>query len=272
MIDRLLRLLIAYSVCTCKLVQDEEGRDTRTYGLGKVGKKFVKDEDGISIAPYVILSCIQTNGTIWSYLTDSIREGGASAWERAHGALFFDFMKENEFFMGNFNEAMESHTYVMKKILENYDGFESMKDCTLVDVGGDIGTNLAQVLSKFPHLKGVNFDLPHVVLEAPQIHGMEHIGGDMFDEIPRGQAILMKWILHDWSDDKCVEILKNCKKALPETGKILVIEMIVPQEISETDIATKNTFHADVKVLCLTRGGKERTKEEFKAFGYESWI
>ncbi|CAA7057577.1 unnamed protein product [Microthlaspi erraticum] len=172
MIDRLLRLLVAYSVFTCKLVKDEEGRDSRTYGLGKIGKKFVKDEDGISIAPYVLLSCTQSKGTVWSHLTDAIREGGATTWDRAHGPLFFEHMKENEDSFESFNEAMMTHTsIVMKKILENYDGFESVGDCTLVDVGGGVGANLAQILSKFPHLKGVNFDLPHVVSEAPQIHG-----------------------------------------------------------------------------------------------------
>lgn len=82
-------------------------------------------------------------------------------------------MKEKDNFKEDFNESMISHTsIVMKKILENYDGFESLRDCTLVDVGGGLGINLAQVLSKFPHLKGVNFDLPHIVSEAPHIHGM----------------------------------------------------------------------------------------------------
>ncbi|KAF3600943.1 hypothetical protein F2Q69_00034527 [Brassica cretica] len=252
MIDRLLRLLVAYSVCTCKLVKDEKGRESRTYGLGNVGKKFIKDEHGISIAPYVLFHCSHTKGVTWSYLTESILEGGASAWEKAKGAL-------------------------------NYDGFESLRDSTLVDVGGGIGTNLGQALSKFPHLKGINFDLPHIVSEAPQIHGVEHIGGDMFDEIPRGQAMLMKWvllnsdtthisfwfdmnkwILHDWSDEKCVEILRNCKKAIPETGRVIVIETIVPREVNNTDIATKNALHSDIGMMCLTRGGRERTKEEFE--------
>ncbi|KAG5414423.1 hypothetical protein IGI04_001990, partial [Brassica rapa subsp. trilocularis] len=226
MIDRLLRLLVAYSVCTCKLVKDENGRESRTYGLGNVGKK--------------------------SYLTESILEGGASAWEKAKGALVFEYMKENESLKEDFNESMMSHTtIVMNKILENYDGFESLRDSTLVDVGGGIGTNLGQALSKFPRLKGINFDLPHIVSKAPQIHGVEHIGGDMFDEIPRGQAILMKWILHDWSDEKCVEILRNCKKAIPETGRLIVIETIVPREVNNTDIATKNALHSDVGMITL---------------------
>ncbi|XP_056857321.1 LOW QUALITY PROTEIN: caffeic acid 3-O-methyltransferase 2-like, partial [Raphanus sativus] len=202
-----------------------------------------------------------------SYLTDSILEGGASAWERANGAFLFEYMKKSESVKEDFNESMMSHTtIVMKKIFENYDGFESMRDCTLVDVGGGLGTSLSQALSKFPHLKGVNFDLPHIVSEAPQIHGVEHIGV----EVPRGQTILMKWILHDWSDEKCVEILRNCKKALPATGRVIVIETIIPREVSDTDIATKNALHLDMIMMCLTRGGKERTKEEFEVLAMKA--
>ncbi|KAF3534171.1 hypothetical protein DY000_02039069 [Brassica cretica] len=276
MIDRLLRLLVAYSVCTCKFVKDEKGRESRTYGLGKVGKKFIKNENGISIASYVLFHCSHTKGVTWSYLTESILEGGASAWERANGPFLFEYMKKTENVKEDFNESMMSHTtIVMKKIFENYHGFESMRDCTLVDVGGGLGTSLSQALSKFPHLKCVNFDLPHVVSEAPQIHGklllcVEHIGGDMFDEVPRGQAILMKWILHDWSDEKCVKILRNCKKAVPDSGRVIVIETIIPREVSDTDIATKNALHLDMIMMCLTRGGRERTKEEFEVLAMKA--
>lgn len=80
-------------------------------------------------------------------------------------------MKENEHAKKNFTEAMMNHTsIVMKKILQNYDGFEGISD--LVDVGGCLGSNLAQVVSKFPHIKCVNFDLPQIVKEAPKIHGI----------------------------------------------------------------------------------------------------
>jgi len=67
-----------------------------------------------------------------------------------------------------------------------------------------------------------------------------------------------------------VEILKNCKKALPETGRIIVIEMIVPREVSETDLATKNSLSADLTMMSLTSGGKERTKKEFEDLAKEA--
>lgn len=81
---------------------------------------------------------------------------------------------------------------------------------------------------------------------------------------------MIKWVIHDWSDEECVKMLKNCKKALSESGKIIVIETIVPREISESDIATKNSLSVDVAMMCLTRGGKERTKDEFEVLAMKA--
>ena len=80
----------------------------------------------------------------------------------------------------------------------------------------------------------------------------------------------IKWILHDWSDEKCVKILRNCKKAVPDSGRVIVIETIIPREVSDTDIATKNALHLDMIMMCLTRGGRERTKEEFEVLAMKA--
>ncbi|CAN8294682.1 unnamed protein product [Cochlearia groenlandica] len=267
MIDRLLRLLCGYSVCTCKVVKDDGNeKEYRVYGIGKAGKKLIKNEDGLSYAPCVTFINPKIQNDVCSRLTESILEGGETPYERAHGVSVFENMEKNESELIGFNEMMINHTsLVMKKILKtNYDGFESLSDGVLVDVGGNLGANLALIIAKYPQLKGVNFDLPHVVQEAPQIQGVEHVGGNMFNAIPQCQAIFMKWILHDWDDEQCVEILKNCKKALPKNGKVIIVESIVPQEITESDLATKHTLCFDVAMMCTTYGGKERTKQEFE--------
>lgn len=107
-----------------------------------------------------------------SQLTASILEGGAKPFERANGMSIFGHMTKNESIQTQFNEVMLNHTsIVMKKLLKTYNGFESLSDGVLVDVGGGLGANLALILSNFPQLKGVNFDLPHVVSEAPKILG-----------------------------------------------------------------------------------------------------
>ncbi|OMO70440.1 O-methyltransferase, family 2 [Corchorus olitorius] len=87
--------------------------------------------------------------------------------------------------------------------------------------------------------------------------GIDHIGGDMFIEVPRGEVIFMKCVLHDWDDDRCLKLLKNCYNALPEFGKVIVVESI--------DIVSKNTSICDISLFTLVPGAKERTMEEYKA-------
>ncbi|KAJ8633496.1 hypothetical protein MRB53_026832 [Persea americana] len=86
---------------------------------------------------------------------------------------------------------MSNHSaVVMKKILETYKGSQGLK--VVVDVGGGIAATLNLIISEYPHIKGINYDLPHVIEDAPPYPGMEHVGGDMFASIPSGDAIFMK--------------------------------------------------------------------------------
>ncbi|KAL0326200.1 UNVERIFIED_CONTAM: (Iso)eugenol O-methyltransferase [Sesamum radiatum] len=122
---------------------------------------------------------------------------------------------------------MRAHSTVyIKKAIKIYDGFSSLG--SIVDVGGGTATALALIIANYPYINGVNFDLPEVVRNAPTYHGIEHIGGDMFAEVPRGDAILLKFMLHNWSDEKCIKLLKNCYEALPNKGKLIVMDYILP--------------------------------------------
>ncbi|GMN42775.1 hypothetical protein TIFTF001_011984 [Ficus carica] len=84
----------------------------------------------------------------------------------------------------------------------------------------------------------------------------------MFESIPHGDAIFMKWILHDWSDEQCLKILKNCYKAIPDHGKVIVVEAILPI-MPENSFAARNTFALDVVMMTQHGGGKERSQQEF---------
>ncbi|KAB1202878.1 Caffeic acid 3-O-methyltransferase 1 [Morella rubra] len=168
-----------------------------------------------------------------------------------------------------FNKGMSDHsTFTMKKILETYKGFEGLT--SVVDVGGGTGVVLNMTVSKYPSIKGINFDLPHVIADAPSYPGVvaagvDHVGGDMFASVPRGDAIFMKWICHDWSDEHCMKLLKNCYDALPDNGKVIVVECILPVA-PDTSLASKGICHVDIFMLVQTPGGRERTEEEFEAF------
>ncbi|KAA8526327.1 hypothetical protein F0562_008470 [Nyssa sinensis] len=104
---------------------------------------------------------------------------------------------------------------------------------SLVDVGGGTGTVAKSIADAFPHLNCTVFDLPHVVAGLEGSKNLNYVAGNMFEAIPPADAILLKWILHDWSDEESVKILKKCKEAIPSRdkgGKVMIIDMTVENQ------------------------------------------
>lgn len=102
-------------------------------------------------------------------MTDSIQEGGLP-FDNAYGMTSFEFHGKNPRFNNIFNKGMSDYsTIIMKKVLETYTGFEGLG--SVVDVGGGTGAVINMIVSKYPTIKGVNFDLPHVIKEAPSYPG-----------------------------------------------------------------------------------------------------
>ncbi|KAI8026533.1 Caffeic acid 3-O-methyltransferase [Camellia lanceoleosa] len=97
--------------------------------------------------------------------------------------------------------------------------------------------------------------------------GVEHVGADMFESVPKGDAIFMKWILHDWSDNHCLKLLQNsdtAHTAPPDNGKVIVVEGMIPV-IPDTGAASKSICQIDLVMMTQIPGGKERTQNEFLA-------
>nr|QLI49054.1 O-methyltransferase 2 [Gloriosa superba] len=252
-LERILRFLASHSVLTCK---------ERRYGLAPMSKFLIRNQYGESLGDLILMDQDPVFIKSWQQLKYAALDG-VSPFTKAHGKESFEYHAIDSRFNEVFNKGMaSSSTIFLRKILDVYKGFESITQ--LVDVGGGIGVTLSMIISKYPHIEGVNFDLPHVISEAPAIPGVEHVGGDMFVEIPRASNIFMKWILHDWNDEQCVEILKNCRKALSDGGKVIIAEAILP-ETPKTDEASQEAFYGDVCMLTYNGGGKERTENELKS-------
>ncbi|KAL0413835.1 UNVERIFIED_CONTAM: Acetylserotonin O-methyltransferase [Sesamum radiatum] len=118
------------------------------------------------------------------------------------------------------------------------------------------------LVKAFPWIKGINFDRPEVVSEAPCIDGIEHVGGNMFESVPKADAVMLMWILHDWSDNLCIDILKKCKEAVPaETGKVIIVDAVIDEEGG--DEYTGARLALDMTVMSATVNGKERTAKEW---------
>ncbi|KAJ7959440.1 Caffeic acid O-methyltransferase [Quillaja saponaria] len=262
LLDRMLFLLASYSVLTYSLRTHSDGRVERLYGLAPVCKFLVKNEDGVSLAPLSLMNHDKVLMESWYHLKDAVLDGGIP-FNKAYGMTAFEYHGTDPRFNKVFNKGMSDHsTITMKKILETYKGFEGLS--SLVDVGGGTGAVINTIVSKYPSIKGINFDLPHVIEDAPSHPGVEHVGGDMFASVPKGDAIFMKWICHDWSDEHCLKFLKNCYEALPDNGKVIVAEGILPVA-PDSSLATKSIVHVDVIMLAHNPGGKERTEKEFES-------
>ncbi|KAJ3690540.1 hypothetical protein LUZ61_019704 [Rhynchospora tenuis] len=262
MVDRMLRLLTSYNVVNCAVeINDNSKTVTRLYGPAPVCKWLTKNEDGVSVAPLLLMNQDKVLMESWYYLKDAVLNGGIP-FNKAYGMTAFEYNAKDLRVSRLFNEGMKNHSVIFtKKLLELYQGFKDIK--TLVDVGGGVGVTLSMITSKYSNIKGINFDLPHVIVAAPQYPRVEHISGDMFKSVPTGEAILLKWIMHDWGDEHCVKILKNCNKGLPDNGKLIILETIVPTNPDKFPMA-RQAFHGDLVMLAYNPGGKERTEHEFK--------
>jgi len=129
----------------------------------------------------------------------------------------------------------------------------------LVDVGGGHGSLINEIVSRVPHIKGICFDLPEVIAQSQFNHGnITLVGGSFFqaESFPKGaDAALLAAVLHDWSDEHCLKILKNVRSILPAGGKLFISENII------TNVPAR-TLLVDIEMLWLVTG-RERTENEF---------
>ncbi|KAK3001803.1 hypothetical protein RJ639_022018 [Escallonia herrerae] len=175
-----------------------------------------------SMAAFVLFESSPVMLAPWHCLSARVLAAGTSAFEAAHGD----------------------------------DVFEGLG--SLVDVGGGDGTSLGMVVKACPWIRGINFDLPHVVSLAPNCDSVEHVGGNMFESIPRADAAYLMWVLHDWGDDECIHILKKCRESIPQdTGKVIIVEAVIGEREGEK---LKDIY---MVMMAHTNKGKERTLDEW---------
>lgn len=200
----------------------------------------------------------------WAEIDYSIRTGKI-AFDKVFGKPIFDYLGEHPDKARIFDAAMVGiHGRESSAILDVYDlsGIG-----VLADIGGGNGSQITEVLKKYPKMKAILFDLPHVVERAKeriQASGFQDrcklVPGSFFEAVPEAaDAYVMRHIIHDWDDEKCLTILRNCHRAMKPESKLLVIESVIP--------SGNEPFHGKFLdlVMLLIPGGKERTQEEYRA-------
>lgn len=189
---------------------------------------------------------------------------GEDGVTKAYGKHAFEVLADNPAQAENFHRGMvDISALVGDAVAKAYDfsGFTR-----IADIGGGHGMLLASILSSYPHLQGVLYDLPEVVADAPQAECLSQTkgrvqieAGSFFQRIPGGcDGYVLKHILHDWSDGDCSTILKLIREQLPAGGRILLCEMVVPDEPGPAFAKM-----LDIEMLAATPGGRERTADEF---------
>ncbi|KAM3353487.1 hypothetical protein ACQJBY_024576 [Aegilops geniculata] len=260
-VDRLLRLLAAFDVVRCSTETGPDCEAVRKYTPAPVCRWLTSNRSDGSLAPLAMFAVDQDYLPTWNQLGAAVVCGVPPPFERAHGMPLFEYMGKNPRLSGVFNQAMfHMSVTVISKMVERFDGFDGVE--VLVDVGGGTGAALEMITARHKHIKGINFDLPYVITQAPSLPGVENIAGNMFESVPTGDAIFLKWILHLQNDDDCIKILKNCHRALPANGKVIVVEIVLPTTTEATREA-QDMFLLDVIMFNNLQGGKERTEQDF---------
>ncbi|XP_051135968.1 chavicol O-methyltransferase-like [Andrographis paniculata] len=263
-IHRLMRSLV-HSKLFIKLntTEDEEAR----YWLTPAGDLLLKNNP-MAVAPYLQVMSNPEMVKVWHYMSQWLVSGNnGSPFEIAHGKTVWEHFSGSESRLGDmFNEAMSCDTrLVMSVLLKDYKKvFEGVG--LLVDVGGGVGTAAKEILDVFPGMECIVLDLPLVVAGLEGTQSLKFVGGDMFDDIPRGDAILFKWVLHDWNDENCTRVLKKCREVLSEGGKVIIIDMVLNDESCrgdhKDDIIEESQLLFDLLLMTYVEG-KERSEREW---------
>ena len=252
-LHRLMRTLASLGILT--------ERDAQRFALTPLGEALKTGAPGSARATVLTFSSPYFVGA-FEEIMHSLQTG-KTGFEKANGKPIFDYFAEHPEDASRFSETMVGfHGAEPAAVAAAYDFSGCGK---VVDVGGATGNMLAAVLKRYPNPRGVLFDMPHVVADAPALlkeRGVESRvsieSGSFFEKVPAGgDAYILSHIIHDWSEEQCLTILGHCKKAMKPDGRLLIVEMVLP---------TGDTPHPGKildMVMLVVPGGQERTESEY---------
>lgn len=256
---RLLRALTAAGIFT-------EGEDTQ-FSLTPMAALLQKGPGGMR--SMVLHMCETPSWHAWGELLHSVTTG-ETAFIKANGSEVFPYYVAHPESKEPFDQAMTELSEAMSQAVTKAYDFSQFKK--IIDIGGGHAGLLSSILKAYPNPSGVVFDMPQTVEGAKQrlaAEGLqkrcEIVGGDFFQEVPTdGDAYILKFIIHDWDEERALAILKNIHRAMPDGGKLFLVESLVPE-------ANESSFSKffDVHMMVMT-GGRERTAAEYAALFAEA--
>ncbi|MEO6655313.1 MAG: methyltransferase, partial [Pyrinomonadaceae bacterium] len=233
---------------------------TRTFANTALSSVLRSDIPG-SMRDSMIFMAEPWHYNVWGNMLHSAQTGG-TAWEATYGEEVFDWFAKNPEASEIFNGCMsELSAGAAPAVVAAYD-FSGID--TIADIAGGHGFLLSQILRANSNMKGILFDMDHVIAGADEMlraegvaDRVEKVTGDFFKEVPAADAYILKHIIHDWDDERSIKIMQSIHRAMIGDGKLLLAEMVIPEG---------NDPHPgkmlDLEML-TSPGGLERTAEEY---------
>lgn len=249
---RLLRFLATTGLVT----EDEQ----RRFGLTRVGS-VLRSRATRVIRDNTLLVGSEPYWMSLGNLLHNVRTG-ETAFRHHYGQDFFDYLAAHPEHSTVFNAAMDSSSNLgVAAIVAAYD-FSLCRN--IVDIAGGKGALLKGILRKYPQARGILFDADVVLAQAKPDESlaarMSMVPGSFFGELPAsGDLYILRRILHNWPDERAVEILRNCRKAMPEGARLLIIELAAAE-----DNDSRNNWAALDLLMMILMDGRERTAEELE--------
>jgi hypothetical protein len=254
-LHRLMRTLASLGILT--------ERPEKRFSLTDLGQALRTGAPGSARSTLIFIGSPAFQGG-WDNLVYSVQTGN-TGFEKAHGASLFDYLAQHGEQASLFSETMIGlHSEEPPAVAAAYD-FSPFK--TIVDVGGATGNLLATILVNHAGPRGILFDRPHVVQDAPAMFNAKGVSnrvtiepGDFFEAVPVGaDAYILSHIIHDWNEDRCLTILGLVRKAMNPAGRLFLVEMVLP-----SGDAPHPGKMLDM-VMLVQLGGQERTEAEYRS-------
>jgi ubiquinone/menaquinone biosynthesis C-methylase UbiE len=202
----------------------------------------------------------------WTMLGEAIRTGRPQS-NNVFGAEWWDFLNANPKELEDFGAAMKSASHnSLRGVLERYD-FTGV--ASIADIAGGFGHMAVGLVEKYSALQATVLDVPSVIrlateqlaaLDPSTKSRLEYVGGDMFESVPQAEAYIMKHIIHDWDDERCVQLLENCRRSMQGNGRVLCIDTVVQPMGSTSDLPAKLV---DI-LMMVVLPGRERTEAQWR--------
>ena len=212
----------------------------------------------------------------WSYLTECVKTGESARDIRTRDGQVSLWSRDPQ--AGDIFRAVMGNAQVEEyQAIVNSCSLAGAK--VLADLGGGGGGLLVAAMKTHPNLEGMLVDKPEAVKAAEGRMVSEGLagrcqllGGDLLQSVPAGADVyLMKHVLHGYGDKDAVQILRNCGAVLGPASRLLVLEFVLPDQISGADEALERRLMSDLNMLAVT-GGKERSEAEWRQLAEASGL